>query len=351
MNKKKQNSIVNKLLDDLLEDEPVTSVNSTEDDESIYDISVDTSENVYDMQESRASKKAKNYTELKGEEIPSYSDFEVENDDEDQTIEVKPRSIKAHKKTEVESDDNTIAVPVEPSDPGFDSLIDTQQSVRVGVGRFSGGRSFMGGGTNVGTTDAILSQSEALRIAQQRITEVEEEVERLREENEGLAAAGEAISKHVDELKSKLARAEAKNKDMEERFEEEKTTLLEAIQIKDEELERRRIKQEEFDARLSSNLRKVRVRERELENRLELVKMEGAALLRSKDEIILDLKRQLDQAQQEIESYRSKGQDLGRQLGEKQEMLRRTVKALRLALSMLDGEEGAGRGSSGEKAG
>jgi predicted nucleic acid-binding Zn-ribbon protein len=97
------------------------------------------------------------------------------------------------------------------------------------------------------------------------------------------------------------------------------------------------MKIEEFETRLSSNLQKIRVRERELENRLELMKMESSAVVRSKDEMILEMKRQIDQMGHELENYRQKGQELNRQIDEKQETLRRTVKALRLALTLLEG--------------
>ncbi|NJL25113.1 MAG: hypothetical protein HC902_08015 [Calothrix sp. SM1_5_4] len=98
-------------------------------------------------------------------------------------------------------------------------------------------------------------------------------------------------------------------------------------------------KNEELELRISTNIQKIRVRERELENRLELMKMENAALIRSKDELILELKRQIDQLNLELNNYRAKNQELNRLTTDKQEMLRRTVKALRLALSMLEGEE------------
>jgi hypothetical protein len=90
---------------------------------------------------------------------------------------------------------------------------------------------------------------------------------------------------------------------------------------------------------------KIRNRERELENRLELVKVENQALLRSKDEYTLELKRQLDQSRLEIENYRNKSQELKRRFDDKQEILRRTVKTLRLALTMLEGEEDGSSGS------
>ena len=41
----------------------------------------------------------------------------------------------------------------------------------------------------------------------------------------------------------------------------------------------------------------------------------------------------------ELNNYRAKNQELNKQTNDKQEQLRRTVKALRLALSMLEGEE------------
>ena len=192
------------------------------------------------------------------------------------------------------------------------------------------------------SAEVSLSQSEALRIAQNRILELEIEIERLREENESLAAAGQAVSKRADELLSKFEQVESRKKNIEERYEEEKETLLAALSQKDRELKSIKQKEDEFEVRLSSNLKKVRVRERELENRLELVKLEGSALLRNKDEIILDMKRKLDLALHEINSYRSKGQELGQQLNENQDTLRKTVKALRIALSMLEGDLDAG---------
>jgi chromosome segregation ATPase len=73
-------------------------------------------------------------------------------------------------------------------------------------------------------------------------------------------------------------------------------------------------------------------------------------MVRTKDEMILELKRQIDQLGLELENYRNKAQDLGRQITEKQETLRRTVKALRLALTMLEGGQDEGSGEPTKKA-
>lgn len=194
-----------------------------------------------------------------------------------------------------------------------------------------------GGGSMAAGSDVALVQSENLRVAQQRIFELEQEIARLRTENEQLAAAGETIRKRSDEL---LAENDTKSKkiaDLQERLDSEKEILENSLKAKDREIKELQLKNSEYEMRLSTNLQKIRVRERELENRLELVKMESTAVVRSKDEMILELKRQLDQRSTELENYRTKGHELNRQIGEKQETLRRTVKALRLALNMLEG--------------
>lgn len=207
-----------------------------------------------------------------------------------------------------------------------------EDEVRASVGRFGGFR-------NVGTpTGAALAQSENLRIAQGRILELENEVERLRIENEKLAAAGETFRRKSDELTSKADDLDNRYQNAVSTHEQEKALLLGNKESLRHELEQLKGRNEELEARISTNIQKIRVRERELENRLELVKMEGAAMVRSKDELILDLKRQIDQLNLELNNYRAKSQELNRVILDKQDILRRTVKALRLALTMLEGD-------------
>lgn len=209
--------------------------------------------------------------------------------------------------------------------------------VRSSVGRSAPLRSV---GFSSGT-EAALATSENLRIAQNRLLELEQEISRLRTDNEQLAAAGETLRRRADELLTQNNHLQNKLAQTIDVKDQEIEILRQAQREKDKEIATLRMKTEEMEMRLSTNIQKIRVRERELENRLELVKMEGAALVRSKDELILDLKRQTDQLNLELENYRNKGQELNRQLTDRQETLRRTVKALRLALSMLEGDEDA----------
>ncbi|MCB0356056.1 MAG: hypothetical protein KDD40_03560 [Bdellovibrionales bacterium] len=188
-------------------------------------------------------------------------------------------------------------------------------------------------------TESRLAESENLNIAKRKIKELEKENERLSIENEELAAAADTFRNKVDHLEGRVHNYEMKYKDLNENVEGEKEILLNSIAEKDKEIQLARQKSSELENRLQIGLRKIKVRERELENRLELVKLESKALIKSKDEMILNLKRQLDKINHEIESLRNRIQESNKYLGQKQEVLRKTVKTLRLALSLLETED------------
>lgn len=201
-----------------------------------------------------------------------------------------------------------------------------------------------------GVAEASLIQSENLRVAQQRILELEKEVERLRRENEQLMAAGETLRRKSDDLQAQLEKSNAILNEEKQNFKEERHLLNESVRAKSREVQTSRDKIAELEMRLENDLRKIRVRERELENRLELTKMEEAALIRNKDDIILDLKRRMDQLAQETDNYRQRSRELNNQMNSDQEKVRRTVRALRLALAMLEDESGEGAGVALKKA-
>lgn len=207
-----------------------------------------------------------------------------------------------------------------------------------GASRTSHG--LLGGGV-LPASEATLAQAESLRFAQDRLLELEREIDGLRRDNDQLAVAGEALQRRLDETLAINDNLEIRHRENLELHAEEKKSLRESLLNKRLEVERLQSKVDELEMRLASDLKKIRVRERELENRLELLKMEGAALLRSKDEVILELKRDVDRLSSEAENFRIKNQELHRQIDLDQDKFRRTVRALRLALSMLESDEEA----------
>lgn len=191
-------------------------------------------------------------------------------------------------------------------------------------------------------TEAQMMQAENLRMAQSRILELEKEVEQLRTENELLASAGEIAKKRAEELFEKISAVERAKVDELEHAQMEMNIYRENLVEKDKELVRLRQKIEDLESRLAKDLKKIRVRERELENRLELSKMEKTALVRSKDEAILDLKNKVDHLHSELENYKQKCSELGEKVDGQHDQLGRTVRALRLALTHLEANDTLG---------
>lgn len=335
MNAQKGKALAQELIDDLLDDE------SAEASRIASEPDVAENSNVLDL----ASMKSK------GETSPEESPEETfksppspESAAANQDLEGdKTARLQESKIAEPQREGLTGTSPLERSHTKVAAAAADQ--VRASVGRFAALRQSRG----ISTTDASLAQAENLRIAQSRILELENEMERLRIENEQLAAAGETLRRKADETLARAEHLESKYTHLETMSEEEKQLLQNALDGKEKQIGEHKRKIEELEMRLSTNIQKIRVRERELENRLELVRMESSALVRSKDEMILDLKRQVDQLTLELDNYRNKGQDLNRQLNEKQDMLRRTVKALRLSLSMLEGDEETVKGQKKSK--
>lgn len=186
------------------------------------------------------------------------------------------------------------------------------------------------------SADASLAQAETLKMAQQRIHELENEVDILRRDNDDLASAGEIISKKLEDLQGRALKAEKEKKEVSVQLKNEILIIKGHLQYKETELSKAKTQIEDLDLRIKTDFKKIRVRERELENRLELVRAEKQALMRSKDERILDLQRKVDQFKSELDVYRSKVQDLNKSMEDQQEQMRKTVRALRVALSNLE---------------
>lgn len=212
--------------------------------------------------------------------------------------------------------------------------LDGKVKVSVGQSSRSSGFSSWSGGI-----DGNLNQAENLRMAQEKIIEIENENERLRRQNEELIAASEILKERSDLMMSQLSEYKNDREGLEQSFKNEMTLLKNHLVRKDAELKKAQFKVEELEARLKFDLKKIRVRERELENRLELVRAEKNAISKNKDEQILDLRRKMDVIQMEVDSYRQKCVELNKQIENSQDSFKRTTRALRLAMANLELQE------------
>jgi chromosome segregation ATPase len=212
-----------------------------------------------------------------------------------------------------------------------------EDRVKVSVGKQSRSSGFVS--WNNGSVDGNLNQADNLRMAQEKIIELENENERLRRQNEELIAASEIIKERSDLLISQLTEFKNDQDGLEQSFKNEMTLLKNHLSRKDAELQRAQFKVDELESKLKFDMKKIRVRERELENRLELVRAEKNAISKNKDEQILDLRRKMDVLQMEVDSYRQKCVELNKQIENSQDSFKRTTRALRLAMANLELQE------------
>jgi hypothetical protein len=211
-----------------------------------------------------------------------------------------------------------------------------ENNVKISVGQSGSGSSGYGGW---GSTDSNLAQAENLKIAQSKILELERENEKLRHHNEELISASEIIKERSDLLTSQVYEYKNDREALESSFKNEMALIKSQLNRKDAELQKAQMKIEELDSRLKFDMKKIRIRERELENRLELIRAEKNALVRSKDEQILESRRKLDQLQLEVDSFRQKCVELNRVIETNQDSFKRTTRALRLAMANLELQE------------
>ncbi len=197
-----------------------------------------------------------------------------------------------------------------------------------------------GGGSSLRTSlDASLLQAESLRIAQSRILQLEEEVDRLRRDHEEVSSAADTVKTRSEAMTIRIQDLEREKDEIRQSSETELLILKGQLSFKEKEVATAQQKIEDLEIRLKNDFRKIRVRERELENRLELVRAEKSTLVRSKDDSILDLKRRVDQLQHEIENYRDKCLELNKTLESQKEQFKRTARALKMALTNLEVKE------------
>lgn len=239
--------------------------------------------------------------------------------------------------TSVTNSDSEKTVAVAGYQMRTDDNYDDRVKISVGKNRSStSGYATWNSGNN---TESNLAQADHLRIAQDKILELESENEKLRSQNEELMAASEIIKERSDLLSSQLSEYKNDRDGLEESFKNEIVLLKNHLSKKDSELQKLQLKSDELDSRLKFDMKKIRVRERELENRLELIRAEKNAVVKNKDEQILDLRRKMDVLQMEVDSYRQKCVELNKLAETNQESFKRTTRALRLAMANLELQE------------
>jgi chromosome segregation ATPase len=188
------------------------------------------------------------------------------------------------------------------------------------------------------TLDSKLQTAHYLKLAHDKIRDLEKQIDKLREENDLLVIAAQTAKKQAEDYAERLTAYERERVESLEQVQMEINIYRENLAAKEKERKLLEEQVRQLEKSLSKEIKKIRNRERELENRLELLKQEKIALLKAKDDIILDLRQRIDDLNQELDNHRNQYAELKRKADAQHGQLSRTVKALRLALAHLESE-------------
>ena len=95
-------------------------------------------------------------------------------------------------------------------------------------------------------------------------------------------------------------------------------------------------RREEWREKLREDLKRIKLKERELENKYELLKRDTQALLDSKDKHVLELKKKNDALELELEGLEERLRRGNTVLGSIDSKKKRLVETMRLAISLLE---------------
>jgi chromosome segregation ATPase len=172
--------------------------------------------------------------------------------------------------------------------------------------------------------ERIVNIEQLLKVEQARNSELMHTLQTQQDKLDGYdkekKVEFEVLNDEVKELKFQL---KAKN---------DKVRMFE-IKIRDAADETERLKD-----RVRSDIRKIRVREKELENKLEIIKKDSEALIGSRENKIIELKRKLDLLEFNLDLLQdrySREKDTSAQLRER---LAKAAQVVRLAGGLLDSE-------------
>ncbi len=182
-----------------------------------------------------------------------------------------------------------------------------------------------------------LMQSESLRIAQEKIIDLEREIECLRRDKESLISSGSVLKEKIDNLLSQIEDSNCYLEEERETFANEKKVLLVTLDDVKKEVVRLKEHKKDLENRLSNGLQNIRVRENSLENRLEILKLEGSVLQREKNNKIIDLQRKINKLNDSLQTSYRKNKEMQNYITRLKDSSRKTVSVLRATIHNLEG--------------
>ncbi len=162
----------------------------------------------------------------------------------------------------------------------------------------------------------------------------------------------EELKATLGSLKDSKDQFDMKLRKIEQAYQEQIKSLSAQIDSHQFAAQRAERKLSEFRDRVRQDLMKIRSRERELANKLDLQKRDAEALLQAKDERLLSQRREIDRLEFEMQSLKERMIDETSKAEERAGKLTRALQSLKMAqgvLSGIDEEVLPGAGSKSSK--
>ena len=184
--------------------------------------------------------------------------------------------------------------------------------------------------------EITLRQSESLKAAQSQILVLEKELQKLRRDNEALVSAAEVLKEKQEQLMGENENLLRGREEDRESFDEEKEVLIGTLDDGRKGQQKLEAYNRELEKRLAQDLDSVRSRELDLQGQIEIMKLEGMALQREKDNKIIEMIDSTRRLKRNLENSNKEKQELYSKLNRFKENARKAVSALRATIHNLE---------------
>jgi hypothetical protein len=188
--------------------------------------------------------------------------------------------------------------------------------------------------------EELTRYGETIKNLRDEREELLNQIQQLQEKNESLKRDQLAMKAELDEKKIELSIVKKRH---EKQVDELKYHLdisndkREVLEEKNKQFER---EYENLNRKIKVDLNKVRSRERDLENKLEMLRSDAELQIRNRDQKILELKRKIDTLQFDVESIQVSERKVSTNNHQLEDKMQKVIRTLRRAIGELE-EDGS----------
>ncbi|MBE8163511.1 MAG: hypothetical protein HAW63_05960, partial [Bdellovibrionaceae bacterium] len=190
--------------------------------------------------------------------------------------------------------------------------------------------------TTPSAVNSSLQTAEYLSIAQDKILELQKNIETLHEENANVAAAGELWKQRSNNSEQDLVDLKNKYDAIKSSKETEEKIFTITIEKQNKQMDGLKKSLEESELITEEKLSTYKLIASDLENRIAIIEREKLTLLDGKNKFISDLQKQINTLQRINANDKKKLQKFSNLVNEKERTLRNTIKLLRQTLISLE---------------